>query len=87
MNDATDSRRHLILERYEVAPPRPRDPMAVYGLPDETLLERAVRNARSRKAGRHPRWVAVMDTFALGPSMAYVLCRRFGFDPDEKVQR
>jgi hypothetical protein len=55
---------------------------------DEILLRSAVRNARSRYSrGYRPRWVAVMDTFAVGSTMAHELCTRFGFDPDERVRR
>ena len=62
----------------------------VSSIPDAKLLERAVRNARDRssnKGVRHPRWVAVMDAFALGSTYAHQLCRRFGLDPDEQVKR
>lgn len=62
----------------------------VNSIPDADLLGRAVRNARdrqSRKGVRHPRWVAVMDSFALGSTYAQQLCRRFGLDPDEAVKR
>lgn len=54
------------------------------------LLERAVRNARSRdyrKGERHPRWAGVMDCFGLGGIYAHQLCRLFDLDPDEKVKR
>lgn len=57
---------------------------------DEELLRRAVAHARdglSRKGEKHPRWVAVMDSFALGSTYAHILCKRFGFDPDEMVKR
>ena len=66
----------------------PRD--NIRSIADEKLLERAVRNARSRehrKGEKHPRWVAVMDAFALGSTFATQLCARFGFDPDEMVKR
>lgn len=62
----------------------------VADLSDETLLRRAVATARdrdARKGQRHPRWVAVADTFALGSTYAHQLCRRFGFNPDEEVSR
>jgi hypothetical protein len=56
---------------------------------DADLLERAVRNSRDQKRTgvEHPRWVAVMHTFALGSTYARALCLRFGFDPDELVKR
>lgn len=59
-------------------------------IPDEVLLERAVHSARAwdrRRGEKHPRWVAVMDAFALGSTFAAQLCRRFGLDPDEMVKR
>lgn len=55
---------------------------------DEILLRSAVRNARPRHSrGWKWRWVAVMETFAVGSTIAHELCHRFGFDPDEKVWR
>jgi hypothetical protein len=62
----------------------------VNDIPDEKLLERAVRGARSsihRKGEKHLRWVAVMDTFGLGSTYSHQLCRRFGLDPDDEVWR
>jgi len=56
---------------------------------DDELLCRAVRNARSRvwQRVKHPRWVAVTESFTVGSTYAHLLCRRFGLDPDEKVKR
>jgi len=56
----------------------------------DSLLRRAARSARSsryRKGQAHPRWVAVMDTFALGSTYAHELCRWADLDPDEQVKR
>lgn len=55
---------------------------------DAAWVEDAVRNAKPRHRGRrkHPRWVAVMDTFGCGSGYANALCRRFGFNPDEEVR-
>lgn len=56
-------------------------------LSDADLLGRAVKGARSPgRQGKHWRWVAVMDVFALGSGYAQQLCRRFGLDPDEMVR-
>ena len=56
---------------------------SVNDIPDVELLRRAVgRRGHGRK---EPRWVRVMDRFSLGSTYARQLCRRFGFDPDEKV--
>ena len=56
-------------------------------LTDDELLRRAVNGARRRDTrGKHPRWTAVMWTFGLGSTYAQLLCRRFGFDPDEMVK-
>ena len=52
---------------------------------NEDLVKRAVRNARPHQLGDAPRWVAVMDTFALGSTFAYQLCRLHDLDPDEIV--
>lgn len=51
----------------------------------ESLVERAIRNAKPRIAGDAERWVAVMDTFGTGSTVAIVLCRLYGLDPHEKV--
>ena len=59
--------------------------MPISDISDDDLLRRAVRNARANKKAW--RWVAVMETFALGSGYAQELCRRFDFDPDEYVKR
>jgi hypothetical protein len=54
------------------------------------LIGRAVGNARardSRNGQKHPRWVAVMDTFSLGSTFAQLACQVHGFDPDELVKQ
>jgi len=51
----------------------------------ESMVVRAIRNAKPRQCGEAPRWVAVMDTFALGSTFAAQLCRIHGLDPDEMV--
>jgi hypothetical protein len=58
------------------------------GISAEELLRRAVRSARARHTrSKHPRWVGVMDAFALGSNYSRGLCLRFGLDPDEMVRR
>jgi len=59
--------------------------MPVTDYSKEDLVERAVRNARPHDCGEHPRWVAVMDTFALGSTYAHELCVLHGLNPDDKV--
>lgn len=61
--------------------------MPVSDIPDEDLLRRAVMNARANTKGKVWRWVAVMETFALGSGYAQQLCTRFSLDPDEYVKR
>ncbi len=56
----------------------------VDSIKDEELLLRAVRSCRPKRGS--PRWTAVMQTFGLGSTYAQQLCRRFGFDPEEKVR-
>lgn len=61
----------------------------VASIPDDKLLERAVKECRSNVLDRrckHPRWVHVADTFALGSTFSRQLCARFGLDPDEQVK-
>ncbi len=52
---------------------------------NESLVRRALNNARSRDPGQCLRWVAVMDTFALGSTYSMHLCRKFDLDPHEMV--
>ncbi len=66
------------------------DNPSVRDIPDEELLRRAVKSARSGKYWKgtpHHRWIAVMDACALGSTYAHQLCERFGLDPDEMVKR
>jgi SHS2 domain-containing protein len=51
----------------------------------EELVKRAIRNAVPHIAGEAERWVAVMDTFATGSTVAIELCKYFELDPNEKV--
>jgi hypothetical protein len=52
--------------------------------PDADLVRRAVRNA-GRLTASGVRWAAVMETFAVGSSVARALCRQSGLDPYEQV--
>lgn len=57
-------------------------------IPDEFLLQRAVFNCRSPHRDRRikwPRWVHVMDVFALGSTFSHQLCIRFKLNPDEEI--
>lgn len=56
---------------------------SVNDIPDAELIRRALQF--SNYGRKKPRWVRVMDRFALGSTYAHQLCRRFGFDPEEKV--
>jgi hypothetical protein len=55
------------------------------GLPysDHELVQRAMMNMANRSHADQFRWVIVRDTFGFGSTMAKVLCKRFGFNPDE----
>jgi hypothetical protein len=57
------------------------NPSTVADIPDEKLIERAVRNARHKRG--EPKWAAISNTFGLGSTFSYQLCRRFGIDPEE----
>lgn len=64
------------------------DELTVNSIADDVLLKRAVTNCRSprkNKRQKHPRWVHVMDVFALGSTFSTQLCSRYGLDPDELV--
>ena len=53
----------------------------------EALVRRAVQYARPLHGdAAKPRWVTIMNTFALGSTYAQQLCHRFGIDPEEKIK-
>lgn len=58
---------------------------SVTEISNEDLVKRAISSARPNRLGFAPRWVAVMDTFALGRTFANQLCEIHGLDPDETV--
>jgi len=59
--------------------------MPLHEIDDAALVRRAVMNAKPRRNGDAPRWVAVLDTFGLGSTYAHDLCRQYGLDPDKMV--
>lgn len=65
-----------MLEGFPMTPPS-----------DETLVRSAVRAAVPHSRGWKPRWMAVMDVLTVGSNTAWMLCTRFGFDPEERVRR
>jgi len=60
--------------------------MPVTDYSDADLVKRAVRNAKPNINGTAPRWVAVMDTFGLGRTYAYELCRLHDLNPDDPIE-
>ena len=62
---------------------------SVNDIADAELVRRAVlaSRANARKGLKHPRWVAVMETFSLGSGYSRELCMRFGLNPDDLVSR
>ena len=58
---------------------------------DEELLGKSINNAR-RMLSRHKEyqhtylWVVVRDLFGVGSTTAHELCRRFGYEPNERVR-
>lgn len=51
---------------------------------DDKILWGIVANSRPKRKG--PRWVGVMERTGMGSTASTLLCRRFGFDPDEVVK-
>jgi hypothetical protein len=49
---------------------------------DVDLIGRVVRKSITRY---EPRWVRVMEELAVGSTVAHALYRRFGYDPDERL--
>lgn len=62
----------------------------VNDIPDPELIRRVIAGQRRlpRRANTRtvPLWSKVGDRFCLGSTYAMQLCRRFGFDPDERVR-
>lgn len=58
--------------------------------PSDELVRRVIAHLRApplpRRSDR-PLWTAVVRTFGLGSTYATILCRRHGFNPDERVRR
>ena len=54
---------------------------------EDGLLRKAVRMANGTSRRKTPRWVLMKDVFCCGSGVAYALCRRFGFDPDEGLRK
>ncbi len=50
------------------------------------LMQRSIRNARPKDEFHSPLWVIVKDIFAVGKTQAVVICKHYGFDPDEMRQ-
>lgn len=58
-----------------------------HGYTDQKLLANAMRAMMPRHYRSCPRWVAVMDTFATGSTLATALCVAHGYDPEEILKR
>lgn len=51
------------------------------------LIGRVMRTMRPRRGERNvQRWVLVLDTFAVGRTVAHALCAEFNLDPDEVIK-
>lgn len=59
---------------------------AIPDVTDAQLVERAVRAAKPC-GGRQIRWGSVKDAFSCGSTLAAHLCKRFGLDPDEYIDK
>lgn len=57
---------------------------------EEDLIRQVVINVQGPSKYRNkygtPRWALVRDAFGVGSGVATALCRRYGFDPDEKLR-
>jgi hypothetical protein len=67
--------------------PPPDEPKCEHRPDNHTLVRNAVRNARPSSAGYHVRWSVVADIFAVGSTSGHVLCREFGLNPDDYINR
>ncbi|HZX80296.1 MAG TPA: hypothetical protein VFE72_04995 [Lysobacter sp.] len=73
------SKRCKATKRADVAPAS----LALAG--DDKILWGVVANAGRLSAKHQYRWSHVMDATGQGSQSSIALCRRFGFDPDEKL--
>ncbi|QLG96678.1 hypothetical protein HZF02_32695 (plasmid) [Pseudomonas yamanorum] len=51
---------------------------------ERDLIERVMHNMRPCKR-RQLRWILVRDTFGVGSTVAYAMCREFNLDPEENL--
>lgn len=58
-----------------------------HGYTASGLVMRAMANMKPRKGRSCPRWMAVMDTFGTGSTLAQALCVAQGYKPEEKITR
>jgi hypothetical protein len=60
---------------------------SVNDIPDVELIRRAIGSIRTikRPGAGVPRWSVVARQFCLGSTFAAELCRRHGFDPEQRV--
>lgn len=54
---------------------------------ERDLIRRAMLNLRGRSRTKTARWVLVTKTFGVGSTVARALCREFGMDPDEELNK
>ncbi|NWA11921.1 hypothetical protein [Pseudomonas gingeri] len=54
-------------------------------LDERRLIARAMCNLRPANAPKI-RWAMVRDTFGVGSTVAYAMCREFKLDPEETVK-
>lgn len=52
---------------------------------DADFVSWVIEHAGERSDRVKPRWSHVMGLLGLGSTSAYDMCRRFGFDPEEKM--
>lgn len=52
---------------------------------DTRIITGMLRNLRRVKSNPKPRWERVMTATGSGSTVAWQICVRFGFDPEEKI--
>lgn len=61
--------------------------LAGHPFEERRLLMSVMRTMRSPTRYKQQRWVIVMSVFCVGSTVAYAMCREFGFDPDEYLSK
>lgn len=61
--------------------------LAGHKFDERDLINRVMRNMKGDNRYGRERWVMVMNTFAVGSTVAHAMCHEFGLDPDDILRK